>query len=62
VRPYKDVAAEVRDKFGVFQHILKLLQPVSLFSFVQGQNGQEAEDNMDRIKANYVQGIADRGT
>lgn len=34
VRPYRDIAVEVRDRLGVFQYILKLLQPVNLFNFV----------------------------
>ena len=52
ILPYKDIATDIRQRFKVFQTILRILQPLTLF--------HKDIDGL-RVNEDYVLGIQDNG-
>lgn len=51
------MATDIRNEFGVFQSILRILQPITLFKFI---NKKELDDEkMYNIKSNYLAGVGE---
>ncbi len=49
--PYKEIATTIRDSMGVFDSILKILQPQSLFNFVYNSEQKREDLPLENIDA-----------
>lgn len=49
--PYKDIATSIRDSMGVFNSIVKILQPHSLLNYVYNSEQKHAEISPENIDA-----------